>query len=281
MRILVTGFNGQLGYDVVKELQKRKIECVGVDFKDFDITNKKETSNYIKNYYPDAIIHCAAYTAVDMAQDDKEKCFAVNANGTRNIAVCAREIGAKMIYISTDYVFGDDGEQFLETDNPKNPKNVYGASKLEGEKAVIENVSKYFIVRTSWVFGENGNNFVKTMMRVGKERDKVCVVSDQIGSPTYSYDLANLLCDMIVSEKYGIYHATNENVCSWAEFCEAIFRLCGINTSIEHVTTQQYVAKADRPKNSRLSKKSLDEAGFERLPAWQDALKRYIEILLK
>lgn len=281
MKILVTGANGQLGHDVVKELEKRKIDCVGVDFKDFDITNKEETCKYIKNCYPDAVIHCAAYTAVDMAQDDKEKCFAVNSNATANIAKCVREIDAKMIYISTDYVFGDDGKEFLETNAPKNPKNIYGISKLEGEKAVVENVNKHFIVRTSWVFGENGNNFVKTMMRVGKERDKVCVVSDQIGSPTYSFDLAKLLCDMVVSEKYGVYHATNEDICSWADFCKEIFRLCGINTPIERVTTKQYAAKADRPKNSRLSKKSLDKAGFERLPAWQDALRRYVEILLK
>lgn len=277
MKVLVTGVKGQLGYDVVRELNERKIECVGADVEDFDITDRRQTFGFIENCMPDAIIHCAAYTAVDRAEDDKEKCRAVNADGTENIALCAKEIGAKMVYISTDYVFGDDGEDFLGVDFEKNPKNVYGKTKLLGEEAVIKNVEKSFIVRTSWVFGKNGGNFVRTMMRVGSQNEEVRVVADQIGSPTYTYDLSKLLCDMIMTEKYGVYHATNEGVCSWAEFCEEIFSLASIKSKVNHITTEQYPTKAKRPKNSRLSKSCLDSAGFKRLPTWQNALERYIK----
>lgn len=279
MKVLVTGVNGQLGFDVVRELEERNIECKGVDFEDFDITDKEETICFIKNYSPDAVIHCAAYTAVDRAEDDVENCYKVNCVGSRNIALACKEINAKIIYISTDYVFGATGENFIEVNDVKNPENVYGKTKLDGENEVRKICEKYFIVRTSWVFGINGNNFVKTMRRVGQSNSEVNVVGDQIGSPTYTFDLSKLLCDMVASEKYGEYHATNENVCSWAEFCEEIFRLSEILCRVNKITTEQYGAKAKRPKNSRLSKKCLDDAGFMRLPAWQDALKRYIEKL--
>lgn len=277
MKVLVTGVNGQLGYDVVRELKERNIECLGADVDNFDITNRKQTHEFIENYLPDAIVHCAAYTAVDKAEENEEKCRSVNADGTENIASCAEKIGAKMVYISTDYVFGDSTENYLETDAEKNPRNVYGRTKLLGEQAVLDNCKRHFIVRTSWVFGKNGGNFVKTMIRVGSQNSVVNVVADQIGSPTYTYDLSKLLCDMIVTDKYGVYHATNEGVCSWAEFCEEIFSLASVDSKVNHITTEQYPVKASRPKNSRLSKSSLDEAGFSRLPSWQNALERYLK----
>lgn len=277
MKVLVTGVKGQLGYDVVRELNERNIECIGADVDDFDITDRRQTFEFIEKYMPDAIVHCAAYTAVDKAEDDEENCRRVNVDGTLNIALCAKKIGAKMVYISTDYVFGDSSERYLEVDDAKNPKNVYGRTKLLGEEAVRENVEKHFVVRTSWVFGKNGGNFVKTMIRVGSNNSEVNVVADQVGSPTYTYDLSKLLCDMIVSEKYGTYHATNEGLCSWADFCEEIFSLASVNSKVNHITTQQYPVKAERPKNSRLSKECLDKAGFNRLPTWQDALTRYLK----
>lgn len=279
MKILVTGYNGQLGFDVVRELKERNIECVGVDMADFDITNQADTEKYITEYSPDAVIHCAAYTAVDRAEDEEEICNRVNNIGSENIAKACEKIGAKMIYISTDYVFGGDGENFYEPDDDKNPQNAYGKTKLAGEIAVKTNCSKFFIVRTSWVFGLNGNNFVKTMRRLGSEREELSVVADQIGSPTYTYDLSKLLCDMVVTDKYGEYHGTNENICSWADFCREIMKLSDLDTKVNDISTEQFGAKALRPKNSRLSKKCLDDAGFERLPTWQDALERYIKTL--
>ena len=277
MKILVTGYNGQLGYDVVKELNSRSVECRGVDREDFDITDRDETVGYICDYAPDAVIHCAAYTAVDRAEDDEENCRKVNADGTENIAVACEKLRAKMLYVSTDYVYGGDGEAPFETDSPTNPKNVYGVTKLEGEKAVMKYIDKFFIVRTSWVFGINGNNFVKTMLRLGDEKENLNVVCDQVGSPTYTPDLARLICDLIVTEKYGIYHGTNENFCSWAEFAEEIMKLGGKKTVINPVPSSEYPTKAERPHNSRLSKKCLDEAGIKRLPTWQDALKRFLK----
>lgn len=277
MKILVTGYNGQLGYDVVKELNSRSVECRGVDREDFDITDRDETVGYICDYAPDAVIHCAAYTAVDRAEDDEENCRKVNADGTENIAVACEKLRAKMLYVSTDYVYGGDGEAPFETDSPTNPKNVYGVSKLEGEKAVMKYIDKFFIVRTSWVFGINGNNFVKTMLRLGDEKENLNVVCDQVGSPTYTPDLARLICDLIVTEKYGIYHVTNENFCSWAEFAAEIMKLGGKKTVINPVPSSEYPTKAERPHNSRLSKKCLDEAGIKRLPTWQDALKRFLK----
>lgn len=277
MKILVTGYNGQLGYDVVKELNSRSVECRGVDREDFDITDRDETVGYICDYAPDAVIHCAAYTAVDRAEDDEENCRKVNADGTENIAVACEKLRAKMLYVSTDYVYGGDGEAPFETDSPTNPKNVYGVTKLEGEKAVMKYIDKFFIVRTSWVFGINGSNFVKTMLRLGDEKKSLNVVCDQVGSPTYTPDLARLICDLIVTEKYGIYHGTNENFCSWAEFAEEIMKLGGKKTVINPVPSSEYPTKAERPHNSRLSKKCLDEAGIKRLPTWQDALKRFLK----
>lgn len=277
MKILVTGYNGQLGYDVVKELNSRSVECRGVDREDFDITDRDETVGYICGYAPDAVIHCAAYTAVDRAEDDEENCRKVNADGTENIAVACEKLRAKMLYVSTDYVYGGDGEAPFETDSPTNPKNVYGVTKLEGEKAVMKYIDKFFIVRTSWVFGINGNNFVKTMLRLGDEKENLNVVCDQVGSPTYTPDLARLICDLIVTEKYGIYHGTNENFCSWAEFAAEIMKLGGKKTVINPVPSSEYPTKAERPHNSRLSKKCLDEAGIKRLPTWQDALKRFLK----
>ena len=214
---------------------------------------------------------------MDRAEDDEENCRKVNADGTENIAVACEKLRAKMLYVSTDYVYGGDGEAPFETDSPTNPKNVYGVSKLEGEKAVMKYIDKFFIVRTSWVFGINGNNFVKTMLRLGDEKENLNVVCDQVGSPTYTPDLARLICDLIVTEKYGIYHVTNENFCSWAEFAAEIMNLGGKKTVINPVPSSEYPTKAERPHNSRLSKKCLDEAGIKRLPTWQDALKRFLK----
>lgn len=276
MRILVTGANGQLGYDVVKELNKRKIECLGVDMEDFNITDKKETVDYIVSYQPDAVIHCSAYTAVDKAEDEPTACRTVNVDGTENIAEACKKISSKMIYISTDYVFPGEGEAFYETGDKTGPLGVYGQAKLDGESAVKALLDKYFIVRTSWVFGLNGNNFIKTMLRLSETLTTIDVVSDQVGSPTYTADLAPLLCDMAVSEKYGTYHATNEGTCSWAELEEEVFKLADRNVKVNFITTKEYSASAVRPLNSRLSKRSLDEAGFGRLPMWQDAVRRYV-----
>jgi len=279
MRILVTGVKGQLGFDVIKELKKRRINFLEADIEDFDITDEKAVRNYIVSNRPDAVIHCSAYTAVDKAEDDAELCRAVNADGPRNIAKACKEINAKMIYISTDYVFQGEGEAFFETDDATDPLCVYGKTKLEGEIAVKEILDRYFIVRISWVFGINGNNFIKTMLKLSETLDEVSVVSDQIGSPTYTADLASLLCDMVVTDKYGTYHATNEGICSWAELAEETFKIAGRNTKVNYITTEEYPTRARRPRNSRLSKKSLDEAGFKRLPEWKDAVGRYIEEL--
>lgn len=279
MKVLVTGVKGQLGFDVMKVLAERNIEGIGADLEEFDITDMDQTRAFITEHKPDAVIHCSAYTAVDKAEDDKELVFNVNANGPRNIAAVCKEIGAKMLYISTDYVFPGDGENFYEPEDATGPKGEYGKTKLAGEEAVQEILDNYFIVRISWVFGINGNNFVKTMLRLGKERDAVNVVNDQIGSPTYTADLAKLLCDLIVTDKYGIYHATNEGICSWADFTREIFKQAGYDTVVNEVTTEEYGAKAPRPLNSRMSKEKLVENGFSKLPAWQDALERYLKEL--
>lgn len=280
MKILVTGVKGQLGYDVIKVLNRRNIECLGVDIGDFDITDFDATQKFIKNYNPTAIIHCSAYTAVDKAEDNKELCRLVNFQGAKNIALVCKEIDAKMIYISTDYIFPGVGALEYEINDEVEPLSVYGQTKLEGEIAVKDILNKYFIVRISWVFGKNGNNFIKTMLRLGKEKQEVNVVCDQIGSPTYTADLAVLLCDMVITNKYGIYHATNEGLCSWAEFAQEIFRQANYNTKVNFITTDMYPTKAKRPENSRMSKKSLDLNGFNRLPDWKDALSRYLKEIL-
>lgn len=279
MKVLVTGAGGQLGYDVCRELARRGIENRGADVADFDITDAQAVRAYIGQYAPDAVVHCAAYTAVDRAEEDAARAFSVNEGGTRNIAAACAETGAKMVYISTDYVFGGEGERFYEPSDAPAPLGVYGKSKYAGELAARSLVQKLFVVRISWVFGMNGGNFVKTMLRLAGTHESLNVVGDQFGSPTYTADLAPLLCDMLAGEKYGTYHATNEGVCSWAEFAREIFRLAGRQTQVRTVTTAEYGAKAPRPHNSRLSKACLDAAGFTRLPPWQDALARYLRAL--
>jgi dTDP-4-dehydrorhamnose reductase len=279
MRAFVTGVKGQLGYDVVNELKKRGHETVGVDIEEMDITNPEAVERVITEAKVDTVIHCAAYTAVDAAEDNVELCRKVNAEGTENIAKVCKKLDLKMIYISTDYVFNGEGTRPWEPDDKREPLNVYGQTKYEGELAVEQNLTKYFIVRIAWVFGINGKNFIKTMLNLGKTRDKLTVVNDQIGSPTYTYDLARLLVDMAESEKYGRYHATNEGLCSWYEFACEIFRQAGISVDVAPVSSDAYPAKAKRPSNSRMSKEKLTENGFERLPSWQDALKRYLKAL--
>ena len=279
MRILVTGVKGQLGFDVVNELEKRGIEAVGVDVEEMDITAKAACDKVITEANVDAVIHCAAYTAVDAAEDNVDVCMKVNAEGTRNIAEVCKKLDIKMMYISTDYVFDGQGTRPWEPDDERHPLNVYGQSKYEGELAVEETLEKFFTVRIAWVFGVNGKNFIKTMLRIGKERGAATVVCDQIGSPTYTYDLARLLVDMIQTDKYGRYHATNEGLCSWYEFACEIFRAAGMDeVKVTPVPSSEYPAsKAKRPMNSRISKEKLSENGFERLPDWKDAVARYLK----
>lgn len=300
MKFFVTGVNGQLGHDVMNELAKRGYEEVGSDIQpaysgvadgsavtsmpyvQLDITDKQAVEKIITEVNPDAVIHCAAWTAVDMAEDDDkvEKVRAVNAGGTQNIADACKEIGCKMLYLSTDYVFDGQGTEPWQPDcKDYKPLNVYAQTKLEGELAVSSTLEKYFIVRIAWVFGLNGKNFIKTMINVGKTHDEVRVVNDQIGTPTYTYDLARLLVDMCETEKYGYYHATNEGgYISWYDFCVEFYRQYGLKTKVTPVTTEEYgLSKAARPFNSRLDKKKLVENGFTPLPTWQDAVSRYLK----
>ena len=300
MKFFVTGVGGQLGHDVMNELLKRGHEGVGSDIQEnysgvaddsavtkapyiaLDITDKDAAEKVITEVNPDAVIHCAAWTAVDMAEDDDKvaKVRAINAGGTQNIADVCKKLNCKMTYISTDYVFDGQGTEPWQPDcKDYKPLNVYGQTKLEGELAVSQTLEKYFIVRIAWVFGVNGKNFIKTMLRIGKERGAATVVDDQIGSPTYTYDLARLLVDMIQTEKYGRYHATNEGLCSWYEFACEIFRQAGMDeVKVTPVPTSGYPAsKAKRPMNSRISKEKLTENGFERLPDWKDAVGRYLK----
>lgn len=297
MRFFVTGVNGQLGHDVMNELHKRGHEGVGSDiapsyagvadgsavttmpYVSLDITDRDAVLSTVKGY--DAVIHCAAWTAVDMAEDDDkvELVRKVNAGGTQNIADACKAIGAKMLYLSTDYVFDGQGTEPWQPDcKDYKPLNVYGQTKLEGELAVSQTLEKYFIVRIAWVFGLNGKNFIKTMINVGKTHDEVRVVNDQIGTPTYTFDLARLLVDMCETEKYGYYHATNEGgYISWYDFCVEFYKQYGLTTKVIPVTTEEYgLSKAARPMNSRLDKSKLVEAGFEPLPTWQDAVSRYL-----
>ena len=300
MKVLVTGVGGQLGHDVMNELAKRGYEGVGSDiapaysgvadgsavttmpYVSMDITNAAAVAESIKSVSPDVIVHCAAWTAVDLAEDEdkKAKVFAINAEGTENIAHVAKEIDAKMVYISTDYVFDGQGTSPWKPDcKDYKPLNVYGESKLKGELAVSGTLQKYFIVRIAWVFGLNGKNFIKTMLKVGESHDTVRVVYDQIGTPTYTLDLSRLLVDMIETDKYGYYHATNEGgFISWYEFTKEIYKQAGLPTKVLPVTTAEYgLSKAARPFNSRLDKSKLVEAGFKPLPTWQDALGRYLK----
>lgn len=276
MKILVTGYNGQLGYDVVKRGEKQGLEMQGIGIEDLDITNEAAVYEFVDKVKPDAIIHCAAYTAVDKSEDDKELCWNVNVEGTKYLATAAKKLNAKFVYISTDYVFDGEGTHaFVETDAP-NPVGYYGLTKYEGEKVVRGLIDNNFIVRISWVFGINGNNFIKTMLRLGETRNELNVVGDQIGSPTYTYDLARLLVDMVVTEKYGTYHATNEGFCSWAEFAQEIFEIAGEDVKVNSITTEEYPTRAVRPKNSRMSKQKLIDNGFEPLQDWKKATKHYI-----
>lgn len=300
MKILVTGVNGQLGHDVMNDLNKRGHKGIGSDiaksysgvadgsavttmpYVQLDITDKAAVKKVITDIHPDAVIHCAAWTAVDMAEDDDkvEQVRAVNAGGTQNIADACKAVDAKMLYLSTDYVFNGQGDRpWQPDDNNYAPLNVYGQTKLEGELAVANTLEKYFIVRIAWVFGLNGKNFIKTMINVGKTHDTVRVVNDQIGTPTYTYDLARLLVDMIETEKYGYYHATNEGgYISWYDFCCEFYRQYGLDTKVIPVSTEEYgLSKAARPFNSRLDKSKLVEAGFMPLPTWQDAVSRYLK----
>ena len=300
MKVLVTGVAGQLGHDVMNELHKRGYEGVGsdiapkysgaddgtavtkMDYVQMDITNSQEVTETIKKVNPDVVVHCAAWTAVDLAEEseNKEKVMAINVGGTENIARVCKELDCKMVYISTDYVFDGYGTKPWEEDcKDYAPLNVYGESKLMGEKVVSLNLEKYFIVRIAWVFGVNGNNFIKTMLNVGKKFDTLKVVNDQIGTPTYTYDLSRLLVDMIETDKYGYYHATNEGgYISWYDFACEIFKQAGYNTKVNPVTTEEYgVSKARRPFNSRLNKTKLVDNGFTPLPDWKDALSRYLK----
>ncbi len=302
MKVFVTGVSGQLGHDVMNELSQRGYEGVGSDiaptysgvqdgspvttmpYVSLDITNAEAVTSVLKEVNPDVIVHCAAWTAVDMAEDDDkvEKVRAVNAGGTQNIANVAKELGAKMMYISTDYVFNGQGTEPWQPDcKDYAPLNVYGQTKLEGELAVSNTLDQYFIVRIAWVFGKNGSNFIKTMLKVGKTHDEVRVVNDQIGTPTYTFDLARLLVDMVETEKYGYYHATNEGgYISWYDFTKEIYKAAGYTTKVTPVTTEEYgLSKAARPFNSRLDKSKLVENGFTPLPTWQDAVERYVKEL--
>lgn len=300
MKFFVTGVAGQLGHDVMNELAKRGYEGVGSDiapqysgiedgssvttmpYVGMDITDAKAVRETMLSVKPDVVVHCAAWTAVDLAEDEdkKEKVYAINAKGTQNIADVCKELDCKVIYISTDYVFNGQGTEPWQPDcKDYQPLNVYGKTKLEGELAISNTVSKYFIVRIAWVFGLNGKNFIKTMLSVGKTHDEVRVVNDQIGTPTYTYDLSRLLVDMAETDKYGYYHATNEGgYISWYDFTCEIYKQAGLSTKVTPVTTAEYgVSKAARPFNSRLDKSKLTENGFRPLPTWQDALSRYLK----
>lgn len=289
MKVLVTGARGQLGSDVVKELEKRNHMVIGVGSAEMDITDAEKVANVLRECCPDAVIHCAAWTAVDQAEDCVADAYRVNAEGTENLAKMCKELGCKMMYISTDYVFDGQGEKpWHPEDSRCAPLNVYGKTKLAGEEAVRQFVSRHFIVRIAWVFGKNGTNFVKTMLRVGENHEKLTVVNDQIGTPTYTKDLARLLGDMIETERYGCYHVTNEgDYISWYDFAKEIFRQAAVlghktyeedRLQVVPVTTEMYgVSKAKRPKNSRLDKQKLVKNGFQPLPDWKDALRRYLQ----
>ncbi len=275
MKVLITGAKGQLGYDVVKRLEKSDIKCLGTDKDNFDITEEKQTKDFIVKFNPDVVVHCAAYTAVDKAEEEKDICYRINVIGTSHIAQSCEKINAKMVYISTDYVFDGEGDKPFETTCKPNPINYYGRTKYEGELEVQKYLEKFFIVRISWVFGSHGNNFVKTMLRLGKERKKLYVVADQVGSPTYTYDLAKLLVEMIQTDKYGIYHVTNDGYCSWYDFACEIFKQADIDVKVYPIKTEDYTTKAKRPKNSRLQKDSIYD--YSRLQNWDAALSHYFK----
>lgn len=274
--IIVTGAKGQLGGDVCALLKEKGVSHIGIDREEVDITDKNAVENFFCEKNFDVMIHCAAYTAVDKAEEESELCFKINAEGTENLAEVCKEKNAVMIYISTDYVYGGEGTAPFETNSAIKPLSVYGKSKALGEKAVQQLCGKFFILRTSWVFGEENRNFVATMLRLSQTRDEICVVNDQIGSPTYSKHLARLILEMTGSDAYGIYHATNEGFCSWYDFAKKTFEIKNIGINLKGIPTEEYKTAAVRPKNSRLDKTCLDKAGFRRLPHWEEALKEYL-----
>lgn len=277
MSIVVTGIRGQLGHDIVNELISNGYrDIVAIDIEHLDITKATDVEAFFKENKPSVIIHCAAYTAVDNAEDNEEIAMNVNVQGTKNLVLEAEKYGAKFLYISTDYIFDGENMEPYEIFDLPNPLSIYGKSKYLGELETIK-YSRHFIIRISWVFGKNGKNFVKTMLKLGNEMDSLSVVSDQVGSPTYTYDLAKLVLEIVNTEKYGIYHATNEGFCSWYDFAKEIFKLTNNNIDVIPISSNQYVTKAKRPMNSRLSKASLIENGFQQLPHWKDALKRYLK----
>ena len=287
VRIIVTGVKGQLGYDCLRRLSEDGFTNVlGIDIDDLDITDETAVNELILKEKPKVVIHNAAWTAVDKAEQFEEQVYKVNALGPKYIAEACKKVDAKMVYISTDYVFNGKGENFFEVNDKKDGLSIYGKTKSQGEDFVKSSLDKYFIVRISWVFGINGNNFIKTMLKLADSgKAELNIVCDQIGSPTYTYDLAKLLVEMIKTDKYGVYHATNEGVCSWAEFASYIFKVAKRNVKVNPITTEEYKklvpSQADRPLNSRMSKTSLDEAGFSRLPSWKDAVNRYLKELEK
>ena len=277
MKILITGGNGQLGYDMALLLKRNNIPYRAIDIEECDLTQETAVMTYITTYAPTHVIHCAAYTAVDKAESDEQTCYSVNVLATENVAKACLLIDATLIYISTDYVFHGDGDSPLEVDAPKAPLSVYGKTKYEGEQVVKAWLKKYYIVRTSWIFGVYGNNFVKTMLRLGNEKDTLSVVADQIGSPTYTPDLAEFLYALLQTKRYGVYHATNEGFCSWYEFAKTIMEYAKLSCEVVPVSTSEYPTPAKRPHNSRLSKQSIVDAGLPLLPHWQQALQRFLQ----
>jgi dTDP-4-dehydrorhamnose reductase len=276
MKIIVTGVKGQLGYDVVKELKKRGyLDVVGIDIEELNITDIIAVQAFMNTNKPDVIVHCAAYTAVDRAEHDKDLCMSVNVTGTKNLVEQAEKLNAKFVYISTDYVFDGNKKDVYDVEDQPNPKSIYGLSKYLGELEAKKH-DRHFIVRISWVFGKNGNNFIKTMLRLGREKKTINVVNDQIGSPTYTFDLSKLIVDLVETEKYGTYQVTNEGQCTWYEFAKEIFSLAGMNIEVHPISSKEYPTIASRPMNSLMSKTKLDENGLDRLPTWKDALKRYL-----
>ncbi|MDM8533941.1 dTDP-4-dehydrorhamnose reductase [Clostridiaceae bacterium HSG29] len=279
LKFMVTGRNGQLGYDVMMRLKEMEFEVIAPRRDEFDLINKDRVKKYIIKEKPDVIIHCAAYTAVDNAEEEKALCYLVNGEGTRAVAEVGKDINAKVVYISTDYVFDGLGQEPHSEEKKPNPINYYGYTKEQGEKIVRELIDKHFVIRTSWVYGLNGNNFVKTMLKLAESRNEINVVSDQIGAPTYTKDLAEFIVNLVQTKEYGTYHGVNEGYCSWYEFSKVIFKKLGINMKINPVPTDKYQTKAQRPLNSRLSKKNIDKVGLRRLPHWEEALTRFIEEL--
>jgi dTDP-4-dehydrorhamnose reductase len=277
MKVVVTGAAGQLGHDVLKELERKNHKAFAVDRSQLDITNEEDVQAYIEEIKPDVILHCAAYTNVDAAETDEEAAYQVNAAGTEYLAKAAKRIGASMLYVSTDYVFDGSATEPYEVDEPTKPIGAYGRTKLAGEQVLQKHLDNFFVVRTAWVFGVNGNNFVKTMIRLGKEHKEVGVVHDQVGSPTYTVDLAGFMVELMETDKYGIYHATNNGVCSWYQFAVEIFKQAGMDVKVNPLTTDQFPRPAERPKYSVLSKKKISEQGLTPLRGWQEALAAYLE----